>query len=170
MDHSLSGSSVHGILQVKNTEVGGHLLLQGLFPTRGSNLCLLHWQADSLPLSHQGCPVRACMLCRFSHVWFSVTPWTIAHQAPLFVGFSRQEYRSALLCPPPEDLPNPGIEPVTHVSPDCMWILYYWATEEAPREALQWARCSVCITNINLFLLHYCCPHFPKEEAETQRD
>ena len=58
MDHSLSGSSVHGILQVKNTEVGGHLLLQGLFPTRGSNLCLLHWQADSLPLVPPGKPLK----------------------------------------------------------------------------------------------------------------
>ena len=40
----------------KNTGVGFHLLLQGIFPTQGSNLHLLHWQADSLPLSHQGSP------------------------------------------------------------------------------------------------------------------
>ena len=38
----------------RNTAVGCHFLLQGIFPTPGSNLCLLHWQADSLPLSHQG--------------------------------------------------------------------------------------------------------------------
>ena len=38
----------------KNTGVGCHVLLQGIFPTQGSNHCLLHWQADSLPLSHQG--------------------------------------------------------------------------------------------------------------------
>ena len=38
----------------KNTGVGSHSLLQGIFPTRGLNLCLLHWQADSLPLSYQG--------------------------------------------------------------------------------------------------------------------
>ena len=37
----------------KNTEVGNHSLLQGVFPTQGSNLYPLHWQADSLPLSHQ---------------------------------------------------------------------------------------------------------------------
>ena len=36
-----------------------------------------------------------------------VTPWTVAHQAPLFMGFSRQEYWSGLLCPPPRDLPDP---------------------------------------------------------------
>ena len=40
-----------------------------------------------------------------------VTPWTIAHQAPLSIGFSRQEYWSGLPCPSPGDLPNSGIEP-----------------------------------------------------------
>ena len=40
-----------------------------------------------------------------------VTPGTVAHQVPLFVGFPRQEYWSGLPFPSPEDLPNPGIEP-----------------------------------------------------------
>ena len=40
-----------------------------------------------------------------------VTPWTVACQAPLSMGFSRQEYWSGLLFPPPEDLRDPGIEP-----------------------------------------------------------
>ena len=39
------------------------------------------------------------------------TPWTVARQTPLSVGFSRQEYWSGLPCPSPGDLPNPGIEP-----------------------------------------------------------
>ena len=39
------------------------------------------------------------------------TPWTSVHQAPLSMGFSRQEYWSGLPCPSPGDLPNPGIEP-----------------------------------------------------------
>ena len=38
-------------------------------------------------------------------------PWTVACQAPLSMGFSRQEYWSGLPCPPPGDLPNPGTEP-----------------------------------------------------------
>ena len=42
-----------------NTGVGSLSLLQGIFPTQGLNLCLLHWQAGSLPLSHQGSPHRA---------------------------------------------------------------------------------------------------------------
>ena len=40
-----------------------------------------------------------------------VTPWTVACQAPLFMGFSRKEYWSGLPHPPPGDLPNLGIEP-----------------------------------------------------------
>ena len=50
------------------------------------------------------------MLSSFSHVWLFVTPWTIAHQAPLSMEISRQEYWSGLLCPPPGDLPDPGIK------------------------------------------------------------
>ena len=44
-------------------------------------------------------------------VWLFVTPWTVARQAPLSTEFSRQEYWSELPLPPPEHLPNPGIEP-----------------------------------------------------------
>ena len=40
--------------QGKNTGVGSHFLLQGIFPTQGLNPCLLHWEADSLPFSHVG--------------------------------------------------------------------------------------------------------------------
>ena len=57
-----------------------------------------------------------CMLSCFSHVQVFVTLWTIACQAPLFMGFSRQEYWSALPFPPPLDLPDPGIEPLSPVS------------------------------------------------------
>ena len=46
-----------------------------------------------------------------SRVRLFVTPWTVARQAPLSTGFSRQEYWSGLPCSPPGDLPNPGIEP-----------------------------------------------------------
>ena len=52
-----------------------------------------------------------CYASSLSHVWLSVTPWTIACQAPLSMGLSRQEYWSGLPCPPPGDLPNPETEP-----------------------------------------------------------
>ena len=54
-----------------------------------------------------------CMLSRFSRVRLLATPWTVSHQAPLSMGFSRQEYWDGLPCPPPGDLPNPGIEPIS---------------------------------------------------------
>ena len=58
-----------------------------------------------------------CVLSRFSHVQLFATPWTVAHQAPLSVGFSRPEYWSGLPCPPPGGLPDPGIKPAALESP-----------------------------------------------------
>ena len=52
-----------------------------------------------------------------SHVRLFVAPWTVAHQAPLSMGFSRQEYWSGVPFPSPGDLPNSGIEPKSPVSP-----------------------------------------------------
>ena len=46
-----------------------------------------------------------------------MTPWTVVHQAPLSMGFPRQEYWSGLLCPPPGDLPNPGFKPTSPTAP-----------------------------------------------------
>ena len=59
----------------------------------------------------------ACMLSRFSRVGHFATLWTAAHQGPLSLGFSRQEYCSGVPYPPPGDLPDSGIELVTLKSP-----------------------------------------------------
>ena len=112
----------------KNTGVGCHTLLQGIFPTQESNLhllCLLHWQVGSLPLTSPGKPsfCLTCLLCgpfvvyggKGEGVSCSVVSgyglWTVAYQAPLSMEFSRQEYLSGLPLPSPGDLPNPGIKP-----------------------------------------------------------
>ena len=55
------------------------------------------------------------MLSCFSRVRLFATLWT--RQGPLSLGFSRQEYWSGLPCPPPGDLPDPGIEPTSLLSP-----------------------------------------------------
>ena len=60
---------------------------------------------------------NVCVLSHFSRVWLFVTPWTVAHQAPLSMRFSRQEYWSGLPFPSPGDLPDPGIEPASLTSP-----------------------------------------------------
>ena len=56
-------------------------------------------------------------------------PWTVAHQAPLSMGFSRQEYWSGLLCPPPGDLWNQGLNPdLLH----CGQVIYHLSHQESP--------------------------------------
>ena len=57
MDCSLPGCSVHGVSPGKNTGVGCHAFLQGIFPTQGSNPGLLAWQADSLLSELPGKPM-----------------------------------------------------------------------------------------------------------------
>ena len=57
------------------------------------------------------------MLSHFSHVQLFAAPWTVARKAPLSMGFSRQEYWSVLLCPPPGDLPDPRSKPASLMSP-----------------------------------------------------
>ena len=96
----------------KNIGVSCHFLLPGIFPTEGSNTHLLHWQEDSLPLSHLGSPpilsqcAALCLLSYFSCVLFCATLW---------------------------DLPDPGIEPVSLKSPALAGRLFTTsATWEAP--------------------------------------
>ena len=85
MDCSLSGSSVHGILQAR----------------------ILEWVAISFSNARKW----KVKLKSLSRIRLFATPWTVAHQAPLSMGFSRQEYWSGLPFPSPGDLPYPGIEP-----------------------------------------------------------
>ena len=65
------------------------------------------------------------MLSRFSRVRLFGTPWTVVHQAVLSMGFSRQEYWTGLPFPSPGDLPDPGMEPMSHVSCIGGWVLYH---------------------------------------------
>ena len=93
--------------------------------------------------------VHACMLIHFSRVRLFVTLWTAALQAPLCIGFSRQESWSGLPCPPPGDLPNPGME--THISEvSCIGrqVLYHWPAQSygrlGPDNTLLWGRPLSC--------------------------
>ena len=82
-------------------------LLQGIFPTQGSNPGPLLWEhtvlATGPPGGGDGLATQPCPTL--------VTPWTAAGQAPLFMGCSRQEHWSGLPFPSPGDLPDPGIKP-----------------------------------------------------------
>ena len=56
----------------------------------------------------------------------SVNPWTVTHQAPLSMGFPRQEYWSGFPFPPPGDLPDPGIEPESSASPALAGVFFFF--------------------------------------------
>ena len=76
----------------------------------------------------------ACVQSHFSHVRLFVIPQTVAHQAPLSMGFSRQEYWSTLPFPPPGDLLDPGIELVSLTFPALVGGFFTpSATWETPR-------------------------------------
>ena len=64
----------------------------------------------------EGTYVCHAVLSLFSRVRLCAAPWTIAHQVPLSMGFSKQECWSGLPCPPPGALPDSGIEPVSLMS------------------------------------------------------
>ena len=79
-----------------------------------------------------------CVLSCLSHMQLFVTPWTVAHQAPLSMGFSRQEYWSRF--PFPGDLPNPGIGPMSTAAP----ALQVDSLPLRPQ-----GTCNQCLKNIN---------------------
>ena len=78
--------------------------------------------------------VHLYMLSHFSRVQLFATLWTVAHQSPLSMGFSRQECWSGLPCPPPGNLQDPGIKPVSLTLPELAGGFYTTsATWEDPR-------------------------------------
>ena len=78
------------------------------------------------------------IVCILSHIWLFSTLWTVALQAPLSMGFSRQKYWSGFPCPPPGALLHPGIEPrllcLLHWQADSLPLYYLgsWSNEDGP--------------------------------------
>ena len=86
-------------------------------------------------LRSRGFPnTRTHMLSRFSHVWLFATLWTVSRQTFLSMGFSREEYWSGLLCPPPGDLHDPGTKSTSALSPTLVGRFFTasatWETED----------------------------------------
>ena len=71
-----------------------------------------------------------CLVLMLRRFWLFVTPLTMARQALLSMGFSRQEYWSGLLCSPPGDLPNPGMDRMFCVSCVAGGFCTCWAVGE----------------------------------------
>ena len=86
--------------------------------TTGLLNLLLSNSSILLPRAHFMQRLCVCLHAQsLSHVLVFAAPWAIAHQVPLSMEFSGQEYWSVLPCPPPGDLPDPGIEPASFASP-----------------------------------------------------
>ena len=71
-------------------------------------------------------------------VQFFATPWTVAGQVPLSLGFSRQECWSRLPCPLPGDLPDPGIEPMSPVVPTLAGGFFTTEAQGKPMAIIYW--------------------------------
>ena len=113
--------STAGMTEQQDKEQGRFLGLWWLQRAASSYLGQLLCEWERTPTSFK--PLLFVMLCVcaplscFSYVQLFVMPWTVAHQAPLSLGFSRQEYWSGLPFPSPGALPDPGIKPASPSSP-----------------------------------------------------
>ena len=87
--------------------------------------------------------VCVCVLSHFSCVQLFVTAWTVAHQSPLSMKFSRQEYWSGLPYPLPGDLPDPGIKLTSPVFPYPLWVKADSVPAEPPGKPLYEYLCIV---------------------------
>ena len=97
------------------------------------------WRAGNMCYSSLSPPaLSTCMLSCFSHVRLCATPWTVACQAPLSMGFSRQEYWSGVPFPSLGDLPDPGINPASLMSPALPALFF---TTSVTWEAQHLAQC-----------------------------
>ena len=103
--------------------------------------------------------LSACVLSRLSHVQLFATLWTAALQTPLSIGFSRQEYWIGLPYPPLGDLPDPGIEPMSLMSPALAGGFFTTsATQDPQNQNILWSPKDppVCW----LFIISLCQPSF----------
>ena len=165
----------------KNTGVGSLSLLQQIFLTQGSNQGLLHCRQILYQLSYQK-PILSVtsnlkhfthissfkilknligtyVLNCFIHVWLFATLWTVTHQTPLSMGFSRQEYWSGLPCPPSGDLPYLGIKSGS------LMTLLHWQVSPLPL-APPWGATSNNLIGRYYFYLHF---YFIEDRTKTQR-
>ena len=105
--------------------------------------CLVHYTVQWMLVSHS---VMSDSLLP--------TPWTVACQAPLSMGFSRQEYWSELPCSPPGDLPDPGIEPASPESPISAGRLFTTEPTSKPCSGCTVNGYRLVTSNFHIFMIH----------------
>ena len=113
------------------------------------------------------------MLSRFSHVLFFVTPGTAACQAPLSMGFSRQEHWSGLPCPPPGNLPNPGIESISislkspALASEFFTASTTWEARESNRSGFKFYLCHLLLGDLDHVTEFAFPPEGKKEHSDS---
>ena len=116
-DGSPPGSPVPGILQARTLEwVSISFSNVWKWKVKVKSLSRVRLLATPWTAAYQAPPSMGFSR-RFSRAQLCETLWTVAHQAPLSLGFSRKEYWSGIPCLPPRNLPNPGTEPESLMSP-----------------------------------------------------
>ena len=144
MDCSLPGSSVHGILQARILEWIAISFSRGSSQPRSWTQvsCIVgrfftnwHTREAQQPkeafenfclTDYGGLVTKSCLTLE--------TPWTVAYQARLSMGFSKQKYWTGLPFPSPGDFPDPGIKPQAPGLLDCRQILYWLSYEGSPMD------------------------------------
>ena len=105
-----------------------------------------------------------------SYVQLFVTSWTIAHQPPLSMEFSKQEYFSGLPLPTPGDLPDPGIKPLSPASPALAGGFFITVSPGKPRWLCSQHRTSTVIPNIFIKLQRsrlHAGSHLPLQQSHS---
>ena len=102
--------------------------------------------------------VCVCVFSRFSPVCLFEALWTIAHQAPLSMGFSRQEYWSGLSCPPPGDLPDLPDPPPGDFTGTCLPCLLH--CRQIVLLLMHWG--SPSMRGLTTFMFHCCYNKWPQ--------
>ena len=107
------------------------------FTSRSESAFLASPSYTEISTNKKICLYPVCLLSFFSHGRLFTTLWIVAHQTPLSMGLSRQEYWTRLPYPPPGGLPNPGIKPTSLMSPalasgffttSITWEVSFWVS------------------------------------------
>ena len=120
---------IHGL--AKSQTPLSHFTFKMVTPRPSSHVILTapprKWKAQTRPCARSVTSGIFQSATLSSSIFHTETPWTVAHQAPLPMGFSREEDWSGLPFPSPETLPNPGVEPTSLMSP--AWAGGFFTTE-----------------------------------------
>ena len=153
MDCSLPNSSVHEIFPAKSLGEGSHFLLQGINPTRGLKLCLLHWQAGSLPLNTLGSPgwgYHLLNLKRTSPSYLHPLKYCLKIGDRTFFRFSRSVVSDSLWPHEPQHARPPCPSPTPRIYPNSR-PLSWWCHPTISSSVVPFSSCPQSLPALGSF-------------------